>query len=293
MQTNESLFAATPSVQSRRILYTPSAFARQNLLHIQEIGSLTALAPHTSERANLTSCLLLLVCSGSGSLTFGGRTWQLAAGDAAFLDCRRPYSHSTGYASGALWSLQWCHFFGPNLPEIYAKYCERGGAPVFRPRQGGELGTLLSELYTLAGADDYIRDMRINEKLAALLTCVMAESWHPERADGLPREKKMNVQDIRAYMQEHYTEKITLESIAEHFFIDKHYLARLFKMQYGVTVNTCLQQLRITRAKQLLRFTDEKIETIGMECGIGEASYFCRVFKKIEGLSPGEYREMW
>ena len=46
-------------VNSRRILYTPSAFARSNLLHLQEIGSLTAQRPHVSRRENLASCLFL------------------------------------------------------------------------------------------------------------------------------------------------------------------------------------------------------------------------------------------
>ena len=48
-------------VNSRRILYTPSAFARSNLLHLQELGSLTAQRPHVSRRENLASCLFFLV----------------------------------------------------------------------------------------------------------------------------------------------------------------------------------------------------------------------------------------
>lgn len=43
----------------------------------------------------------------------------------------------------------------------------------------------------------------------------------------------------------------------------------------------------------MLRFTDEKVEAIGMECGVGELSYFSRIFKKVEGVSPKEYRRMW
>lgn len=52
-----------------------------------------------------------------------------------------------------------------------------------------------------------------------------------------------------------------------------------------------MQQVRITHAKQMLRFTDEKIE--GMACGVGELSYFSRIFKKVEVISPKEYQRMW
>lgn len=60
-----------------------------------------------------------------------------------------------------------------------------------------------------------------------------------------------------------------------------------------VTLVTYLQQVRITHAKRMLRFTDKSIEEIGLECGIGELNYFSRVFKKLEGVSPSEFRRVW
>ena len=54
-----------------------------------------------------------------------------------------------------------------------------------------------------------------------------------------------------------------------------------------------LDQLRVTRAKRLLRFSDLTVEAVGREVGIPEPGYFSRVFKKVEGVAPGEYRRMW
>ena len=112
------------SVTSSRILYTPSTFARTSLLHLQEVGSLQAIHPHTSTRTNLTSFLCFVVLSGTGSLTYEGTPYELSAGDCVFIDCRKAYSHST---SDDLWSLQWCHFYAPSLPAVYEKYKERIG----------------------------------------------------------------------------------------------------------------------------------------------------------------------
>ena len=133
--------------------------------------------------------------------------------------------------------------------------------------------------------------MRINEKLNILLTLLMESSWH--RGGHAAAPKKMEITRVKAYLDQHYEEKISLESMAERFFIDKHYLARLFKEQYGVTLISYLQQVRITHAKQLLRFSEKSIEQIGLECGMGELSYFSRVFKKLEGVSPSVFRSMW
>lgn len=306
MQSN--LFTSSPSVQSSRILYTPSPFARSSLLHLQEVGSLTAIKPHTSKREKLQSYLCFMVEDGEGELVYEGKRYDLKSGDVVFIDCRKAYSHSTGNSSiddrssvgnahttekdnSNLWSLRWCHFYGPSMPAIYAKYCERGGLPVIRGADMVQYTSILTDIYTLASSSDYIRDMRINGKLNDLLTLLMESSWHCEAHTNAP--KKMEISQVKSFLDEHYKEKLSLESVASHFFIDKHYLARLFKEHYGVTLVTYLQQVRITHAKRMLRFTDKTIEEIGLECGIGELNYFSRVFKKLEGVSPSEFRRVW
>ena len=286
-----NLFTSSPSVRSSRILYTPSPFARSSLLHLQEVGSLTAIKPHTSKREKLQSYLCFMVEDGEGELVYEGKKYELRSGDVVFIDCRKAYSHSTGLNPNTeLWSLRWCHFYGPSMPAIYAKYCERGGLPVIRGVDMVQYTSILTDIYTLASSD-YIRDMRINGKLNDLLTLLMESSWHREAHTNAP--KKMEISQVKSFLDEHYKEKLSLESVASHFFIDKHYLARLFKEQYGVTLVTYLQQVRITHAKRMLRFTDKSIEEIGLECGIGELNYFSRVFKKLEGVSPSEFRRVW
>lgn len=289
---HSNLFTSSPSVRSSRILYTPSPFARSSLLHLQEVGSLTAIRPHTSKREKLQSYLCFMVEDGEGELVYEGKKYELKTGDVVFIDCRKAYSHSTGLnPNTVLWSLRWCHFYGPSMPAIYAKYCERGGFPVIRGADVSQYSTILTDIYTLASSSDYIRDMRINGKLNDLLTLLMESSWHREAHTNAP--KKMEISQVKSFLDEHYREKLSLESVASHFFIDKHYLARLFKEQYGVTLVTYLQQVRITHAKRMLRFTDKSIEEIGLECGIGELNYFSRVFKKLEGVRPSEFRRVW
>ena len=289
----DALFSDAGSVRSRRILYTPSPFARANLVHLQETGRLTATAAHTSRRERLQSFLCFVVCAGSGQLVYDGQHFPLKAGDVVFLDCRRPYAHSTGGSAGELWTLQWCPFYGPCVAAIYEKYCERGGRPVFHPADAGRFSELMSQVYAAAGNDDYIRDMWLNEKLNTLLALLMAESWQPASLRNPRRPARRDVAPVREYLEEHCTEKIALESVAEHFFLNKHYLARLFKEQYGVSVNSYLTQVRITRAKQMLRFTDKAVSVIAAECGLEDANYFSRVFKKVEGVTPKQYRELW
>jgi AraC-like DNA-binding protein len=285
----ESLFQGT-SIKSNRIIYTPSSFARANLLHLQEIGELKALKPHSSSRKGLLSFLFFIVASGSGHLIYNDQEYQLCSGDCVFIDCKKSYSHNSSEKD--LWSLKWIHFYGFNINGIYEKYIERGGSPVFHPDDVTTFSNLIADLFMVANSEDYVRDMKINEKITSLLTLIMSESWHPERATrtGL---KKQSLQHIKTYLDEHYKEKISLEFLAQHFYINKYYLVRMFKEQFGITILSYLNHVRITHAKQLLRFSELTIEEIGREVGIEDGAYFNRVFGKVEGITPGKYRQMW
>lgn len=277
------------SVKTSRILYTPSVFARTSLLYLQEVGSLEALYPHTSTRENLVSFLFFVVTSGSGKLTYEGKVYELEQGDCVFVDCKKAYSHSTDLD---LWKLDWVHFYSSTMSSIYDKYLERGGKPVFHVSDVSNFTALIHELYDLASSSDYIRDMRINEKLSNLLTLIMKESWNPDNKMTTSR-KRLELENIKKYLDEHYTEHISLEDLSNQFFINKFYLTKIFKESYGITINNYLISKRITKAKQYLRFTDMTVDEIAQAIGISDVNYFCRMFKKVEGMSPTTYKKKW
>lgn len=283
-----TLFSDAPTiVTSNRILYTPSSFARSSLLHLQEVGELKALQPHTSRRANLSSYLFFTVVNGSGELKYGGKGYELKTGSCVFINCNLPYSHTT---NDDLWTLKWIHFNGPELSAVYQKYIDRGGRPTFIPSSLETVYSIHKSLMSTASSDDYMRDMLINQFLSSLLVEVMKESWHPE--EQMP-PKRGGIAEVYVYLNTHYNEKITVEDLASRFLISPSYLAHSFKEQYGTSVTSYLLGVRITKAKQMLRFTDEKIEEIGYKVGIGAPAYFSRVFKEIEGVTPSKYRKQW
>jgi AraC-like DNA-binding protein len=276
-------------VDSNRIIYTPSSFAKNNLIYLQEIGELQAKLPHTSKRHNLISYLFFVVQEGSGTLEYDGSSFSLVKDDCIFIDCRRTYSHRS---SENLWKLKWIHFYGSNMNGIYEKYVERGGQPLFQSKNKMHYDKILTHLYEVAASNAYLRDMQIYEKLTSLLTLLMEDSWNPSDHKH-EFYRKCNLQNIKDYLDVHYHEKIVLDDLAEQFYINKFHLTRIFKEQFGVSVINYLMHVRITHAKQLLRFTDYSIERIGQECGMNDANYFSRMFKKIEGISPGQFRKMW
>lgn len=284
-------FSTKQSVDSNRILYTPSNFARNFLIYLQETGRLRAIAPHSSNREGLQSFLCFVVLDGVGKLYYDGREYSMKKGDCVFIDCRNSYTHMTGEDGDRLWSLQWCHFYSTTLPDIYNKYLERGGKPVFHPARFKQIVKTMNSIYEIAESDDYIRDMRINDKLSYLLTLLMEESWHPDSA--VKKQKRVEIVKIKEYLDTNYNRKVSLDELCSKFYINKYYMMKLFSEAYGTTINNYVNSVRVTKAKQLLRFSDKRMDEISSELGFEDANYFSRLFKKVEGMSPSEYRKKW
>ena len=92
------------------------------------------------------------------------------------------------------------------------------------------------------------------------------------------------------YIREHYQESVSLEEIAGTLDITPEYLSTLFNREMGENFSSFLKKFRISHAKRLLKETDKKIYEIASEVGYADPKYFNRVFKEVEGISPGDYR---
>lgn len=94
-----------------------------------------------------------------------------------------------------------------------------------------------------------------------------------------------------AYIREHYAEGITLEEVAHKLAITPEYLSTLFSREMNTNFTTFVKEFRISYARRLLKGTDMKIYEIAAKVGYQDPKYFTRVFKEVQGVSPGEYRE--
>lgn len=97
--------------------------------------------------------------------------------------------------------------------------------------------------------------------------------------------------DVSAYIHMHYSEPLSLQRLADHFYISTYYLSHQFKQVTGFTLVEYIQRTRINNAQQSLMFSNKKITQIADECGFSCFSQFNRVFKKFNGMSPSDYKK--
>lgn len=93
------------------------------------------------------------------------------------------------------------------------------------------------------------------------------------------------------YLEQHFTEEISLSEVAEKFFFTASYFSIFFKKGTGKTFSQYIKELRMERACALLRDTNKKVSEISEKVGYADSAYFGKVFKKHTGLSPEEFRK--
>lgn len=98
------------------------------------------------------------------------------------------------------------------------------------------------------------------------------------------------VGEVTRYIENNYKEDIALQDVAGLFGYSDVYFCKLFKQNFGKNFITYLNEFRIERAKELLSDPQINIKDVSIEAGYRDANYFTRVFKRMVGKTPSEYR---
>ena len=98
------------------------------------------------------------------------------------------------------------------------------------------------------------------------------------------------IENIKIYIQNNYDQVLSLEKISSLFFLNPSYCSFLFKEKTGINYSDYVNQVRVDHAKSLLQSSDEKVYKIAKVLGFDNVKYFFRVFKKLTGQTPEEYR---
>lgn len=134
-----------------------------------------------------------------------------------------------------------------------------------------------------------------NHDLLTTYASVILQELYLIFSSQTPEEKSPEeispVEQILVYINDHYSQQITLQDLEENFFLNKSYICRIFRKTMGISLVNYLQYKRILEAQKLLLNSDMPIIEIGMECGFTSVQHFYRVFKKITGLTPKEYKK--
>jgi YesN/AraC family two-component response regulator len=127
--------------------------------------------------------------------------------------------------------------------------------------------------------------------LMQILSCIRLNT--KELSNSLQHNKLRSLrysETIMKWIEEHYMESFDLEKLSAELHLSKPYVSRIFKRETGSNLTEYLTVRRIKQACHLLQMTDDSVELIGEQVGIGNVSYFIHLFKKTIGTTPHQYR---
>ncbi len=214
---------------------------------------------------------LIMLLSGEANVTVGKYKFLLKEGEIAFIN--RNLIHGA-------YSDEKCHLLGLVIPvnDISSKIpIDLEYNPIITDEN-------LSELIFIIYREYKHNDFTVLKSYSELITKlifrkVMTNSFSHYDSGAID------------YINKHYSENITLSDIADSVNLSKYYFSHYFKNQYGITVSNYLTNLRIEKSLELLN-ENKKTAEIAERCGFSDDCYFCRVFKKVMGITVRDYRKL-
>ena len=239
---------------------------------------------------------ILLVLKGRVLVTVGGRKHELGEDDILFINSGDMHSALRGEAGkdNILIAIQinpgFCGNIYPDLEKMVfrwpAEAKDEASLRLFRQMRFFIAQIVEEYRQTEPGMELAIEGL-LNTMVHFIVRHVPATKLPvPDESEKGDPYLRRRIQRISDYIQEHYAEKISLESLAQEVYLNPYYLSHFFKKKMGFTFQEYLNFVRLQKAAELVSQTDKQFNVIAQVCGFPGSKSFNRVFKNYYGVSP-------
>jgi len=150
--------------------------------------------------------------------------------------------------------------------------------------QMGEEGTDWKESIRILPQSETLAEFRRN--FAGLLMSVYVKLQEHEKENDICAR-------VKNYIEHNYQDsQLSLAELSKKFGLTPSYFSKMYKDKYQISIPDYINMTRLNKAKELLRDTSQSIQSIASAVGFLESSTFIRMFKKMEGMTPGVYRNL-
>lgn len=237
-------------------------------------------------------CKVFILLSGNGGYSVSGKRYVLEAGDVVLIGRNQihrpefisdyPYERIIIYINPDFL----CRHVTPqgNLEQIFSQ--EEKTVLRLTKEHREQVFSQLRTLELELSGDGCGREMMSNAILVQMLITIWRKLQETELTWVRPVEtKNQRIVDVLDYIEEHFTEEIQVEDLAEQFFISKYYLMRLFQQETGQTIHSYITDRRLLLAKELIGRGMSATDS-SFQAGFCSYSSFTRAHKKRFGTTP-------
>ena len=258
-------------------------------LYIRKIGYFPRVKYHYIRKENGCDYMMLIYCTdGKGWYQIGGHTYEVNRNEYVIIPRNTPYAFGADEENP--WTIYWLHFKGRSCMHFQnATFSPEPVLPGEHSRLQDRLG-LFEEIYR-AFSMAYVKEYMLYSSLCLYSFLGSFLCLEQYRSVLICNEEKVSFSDkVIHYMQENVQHNLSLEQLAAYIKYSPSHFSMLFQRETGVSPISCFLQLKIQKACQYIELTDLKLNEISTLLGFEEPAYFSRLFSKVMGLSPSEYR---
>jgi AraC-like DNA-binding protein len=266
-------------------IYEPTQEGKKMYFYPICIGHFFYEPGYHLERKSYDSYLFMYIVKGSLTVRFRGQEKRVFAGSFVFLNCYEPHAYYSNHA----WESIWVHFDGP-VAAFYAEKILRERGFVFEEKEPVYLISKLMELYRMFEKVEPIRECWLSKLLTDFLTAIFENPQEPDGKEARGRSRGGEIEQTVDFMRKHFTEKLSVDQLADRAAMSPYYFIRTFKKETGYTPHEYLLTLRMNMAVYLLHTTKLSVTQIGRMTGFSNDALFCSEFRKRQGLTPSEER---
>lgn len=256
-------------------------------IYITDIGYYTRATGHHRERTQGCDAFILIYCvGGQGWIRFGERDPFLIR-EQMLTIIPADTAHAYGADDRDPWSIYWFHFKGEQASGLAESIGLEEDPLQLSLSDAGKLLELFHQCYDLLLDKAYspAHLLHVSHTVRYLLSFL---GLIPKR--GQAERSEAYIEQAILYMQEKLESDLALEELADHTRISRQHLNHLFKQATGFAPIDYYLRMKMQRACQLLDLTGGSVKEIALSIGISDPYYFSRLFKKLIGISPSEYR---
>lgn len=251
--------------------------------YLTDVGFFPKAKEHYREREDGANQYILIYCTeGKGIIEVEDQIYRLEKSDAFCIP--RNVRHKYYADEKEPWSILWVHFKGDNTN--YFPLEERKIVHINSRHSDNRMMVLFNLLFRVLERNYTIGNFIY---ISQVLSLILSEIYFREKVDESSVQDRHVTMVIR-YMYQHLRENLTLEEISEEVQLSKSYLNAVFKAQTGKSPVEFFIHLKMQEACKLLKSTDYYIYEVSSGLGYTDQYYFSRIFKKVVGVSPRDYK---
>jgi len=250
--------------------------------HTKRTGSFTMTVQHTHDEYEL-----YFLIAGERDYFIRDRTYRVERGSFVFIE--KEELHRTIDTGVPNHERVVMNFASPLLAGFPLH--GRNGVITLPPQEQYKGEALVRELLAEAKGDAPGRDVMLESLLRQLLLLVFRAQAEQPEPEAQPSSVHRTMSEVAAYVGARYAEPLLLKDVAERFYVSPYYLSRKFKLCTGFGFAEYVQRVRIREAQRLLRETELKMIEVAERTGIDSVANFHKLFKKMNGCSPLQYRK--